>query len=145
MNSYKVKTILAHKIANYKNELDRVNGLISQSVLKGVTHDQLNKRNMLCFAFRLFKIWPYVLLGIATLVVFQQESVAKFAIGASIHDARQMSRFLDSLIPCPHAELIYAQKFMQTPLLGLLFHDPLPPRVPMLYMEAPLSSHSIKT
>ena len=42
--NYRKKMLERQKIANYKNELDRVNGLISQSVLKGVTHDQLNKR-----------------------------------------------------------------------------------------------------
>ena len=42
--NYRNKMLERQKIANYKNELDRVNGLISQSVLRGVTHDQLNKR-----------------------------------------------------------------------------------------------------
>lgn len=42
--NYRKKMLERQKIANYKNELDRVNGLISQSVMKGVTHDQLNKR-----------------------------------------------------------------------------------------------------
>ena len=99
---------------------------------------------MLCFAFRVFKIWPYVLLGIATLVVFQQESVAKFALGLPYMTSAKS--YLDSLIPCPHAEaeLIYAPKFKQAPLLSLLFRNPLPPRVPMLYMEAPSSSYSTK-
>ena len=42
--NYRRKMLERQKIANYKNELDRVNGLIGQSVLKSVTHDQLNKR-----------------------------------------------------------------------------------------------------
>ena len=42
--NYRNKMLERQKIANYKNELDRVNGLIGQSVLKSVTHDQLNKR-----------------------------------------------------------------------------------------------------
>ena len=42
--NYRNKMLERQKIANYKNELDRVNGLISQSVLKSVTHDQLKKR-----------------------------------------------------------------------------------------------------
>ena len=42
--SYRRKMLERQKIANYKNELDRVNGLISQSIMKGVTHDQLDKR-----------------------------------------------------------------------------------------------------
>ena len=42
--NYRNNMLEREKIANYKNELDRVNGLIGQSVLKGVTHNQLNKR-----------------------------------------------------------------------------------------------------
>jgi len=42
--NYRRKMLERQKIANYKNELDRVVGLISQSVLKGVTHEQLDKR-----------------------------------------------------------------------------------------------------
>ena len=42
--NYRNHILSRQKITNYKNELDRVNGLISQSVLKGVTHDQLDKR-----------------------------------------------------------------------------------------------------
>ena len=42
--NHRRKMLERQKIANYKNELDRVNGLISQSVLKTVTHDQLDKR-----------------------------------------------------------------------------------------------------
>ena len=42
--NYRNKMLERQKIANYKNELDRVNGLIGQSVLKSVTHDTLKKR-----------------------------------------------------------------------------------------------------
>ena len=42
--NYRRKMLERQKIANYKNELDRVNGLISQSVMKNVTHDTLKKR-----------------------------------------------------------------------------------------------------
>ena len=42
--NYRNKMLERQKIANYKNELDRVNGLISQSVLKNITHEQLDKR-----------------------------------------------------------------------------------------------------
>ena len=42
--NYRNKMLERQKIANYKNELDRVNGLISQSVMKNVTHDTLKKR-----------------------------------------------------------------------------------------------------
>ena len=42
--NYRNKLLERQKIANYKNELDRVNGLISQSVMKNVTHEQLDKR-----------------------------------------------------------------------------------------------------
>ena len=42
--NYRKKMLERQKITNYKNELDRVNGLVSQSVLRGVTHDQLDKR-----------------------------------------------------------------------------------------------------
>ena len=42
--NYRRKMLERQKIANYKNELDRVNGLIGQSVLKGITHEQLDKR-----------------------------------------------------------------------------------------------------
>ena len=42
--NYRRKMLERQKIANYKNELDRVNGLIGQSVLKSVTHDTLKKR-----------------------------------------------------------------------------------------------------
>ena len=44
--NYRNKLLERQKIVNYKNELDRVNGLISQSVLKGVTHHTLNKRRL---------------------------------------------------------------------------------------------------
>ena len=42
--NYRRKMLERQKISNYKNELDRVNGLISQSVLKNITHEQLDKR-----------------------------------------------------------------------------------------------------
>ena len=42
--NYRRKMLERQKISNYKNELDRVVGLISQTVLKGVTHEQLDKR-----------------------------------------------------------------------------------------------------
>ena len=42
--NYRNKMLERQKIANYKNELDRVNGLISQSVMKNITHEQLDKR-----------------------------------------------------------------------------------------------------
>ena len=42
--NYRNNMLERQKIANYKNELDRVNGLIGQSVLKSVTHDTLKKR-----------------------------------------------------------------------------------------------------
>jgi len=42
--NYRRKMLERQKIANYKNELDRVNGLIGQSVLKNITHEQLDKR-----------------------------------------------------------------------------------------------------
>ena len=42
--NYRNKMLERQKIANYKNELDRVNGLIGQSVLKNITHDTLKKR-----------------------------------------------------------------------------------------------------
>ena len=42
--NYRRKMLERQKIANYKNELDRVIGLISQSVMKGVTHEHLDKR-----------------------------------------------------------------------------------------------------
>ena len=32
------------KIANYKNELDRIKGVMSQTVLRGITHTHLEKR-----------------------------------------------------------------------------------------------------
>ena len=32
------------KITNYKNELDRIKGVMSQTVLKGITHTHLEKR-----------------------------------------------------------------------------------------------------
>ena len=42
--NYRNKMLERQKISNYKNELDRVNGLIGQSVLKSVTHDTLKNR-----------------------------------------------------------------------------------------------------
>ena len=42
--NYRNKMLERQKISNYKNELDRVVGLISQSVLKNITHEHLDKR-----------------------------------------------------------------------------------------------------
>ena len=43
--SYRNKMLERQKITNYKNELDRVNGLLSQSIMKGnLTNEHLEKR-----------------------------------------------------------------------------------------------------
>ena len=42
--NYRNHMLSRQKIVNYRNELDRLNGEISQSVFKGVTHEHLNKR-----------------------------------------------------------------------------------------------------
>ena len=43
--NYRNHILKQQKITNYKNELDRVNGVLSQSVMKGgLTHEHLNNR-----------------------------------------------------------------------------------------------------
>ena len=42
--NFRRNLLIKQKASNYKNELDRVNGEIAKSVMKGITHTQLTKR-----------------------------------------------------------------------------------------------------
>lgn len=43
--NYRRNILNRQKIANYRNELDRINGVLSQSIMKGgLTHEHLNDR-----------------------------------------------------------------------------------------------------
>ena len=41
---FRRKLLERQKITNYKNELDRIKGVLSQTVLNGITHKHLKSR-----------------------------------------------------------------------------------------------------